>query len=46
MAGLRTGRAPRFVKRYADLHTVLTDAVRRYAEEVRDGVFPSGEHTF
>src|SRR5436305_1706845 len=37
MAGLRTGKAPRFVKRYADLHTVLTDAVRRYADEVRDG---------
>jgi 3-methyl-2-oxobutanoate hydroxymethyltransferase len=46
MAGLRTGRAPRFVKRYADLAGVLTGAVKRYAEEVRDGVFPAGEHTF
>ena len=46
MAGLRTGKAPRFVKRYADLATVLTDAVQRYAEEVRGGVFPAGEHTF
>jgi 3-methyl-2-oxobutanoate hydroxymethyltransferase len=46
MAGLRTGPAPRFVKRYADLHTVLADAVRQYAEEVRGGVFPASEHTF
>jgi 3-methyl-2-oxobutanoate hydroxymethyltransferase len=47
MAGLRTGGpTPRFVKRYADLASVLTDAVTRYAEEVRDGVFPAGEHTF
>ena len=46
MAGLRTGRAPRFVKAYADLHGVLADATRRFAAEVRDGVFPSEEHTF
>jgi 3-methyl-2-oxobutanoate hydroxymethyltransferase len=46
MAGLRTGKAPRFVKRYADLAGVLADATRRYAEEVRDGAFPTDEHTF
>ncbi|MEU7847401.1 3-methyl-2-oxobutanoate hydroxymethyltransferase [Micromonospora parva] len=46
MAGLRTGKAPRFVKRYADLAGALTDATRRFAEEVRGGEFPSAEHTF
>jgi 3-methyl-2-oxobutanoate hydroxymethyltransferase len=46
MAGLRTGKAPRFVKRYADLAGILTDAVRSYAEEVREGAFPGAEHTF
>ena len=46
MAGMRTDKAPRFVKRYADLATILTGAVQRYAEEVRDGVFPGAEHTF
>src|SRR5439155_815357 len=46
LAGLRTGKAPRFVKRYADLAGVLTDAVQRFATEVRDGEFPAGEHTF
>jgi 3-methyl-2-oxobutanoate hydroxymethyltransferase len=47
MAGLRAGgHQPRFVKRYADLAGVLTEATTRYAEEVRDGVFPGPEHTF
>ena len=46
MAGLRAGNTPRFVKRYADLHGVLVDATRRFAEEVRGGGFPSEEHTF
>ncbi|MET8123908.1 3-methyl-2-oxobutanoate hydroxymethyltransferase [Micromonospora sp. NPDC005189] len=46
MAGLRTGKAPRFVKRYADLAGTLTDATRRFADEVRGGDFPAAEHTF
>ncbi|BCJ61015.1 3-methyl-2-oxobutanoate hydroxymethyltransferase [Micromonospora endophytica] len=46
MAGLRAGRTPRFVKRYADLAGVLGEATRRFADEVRDGQFPAAEHTF
>ncbi|WP_405099277.1 3-methyl-2-oxobutanoate hydroxymethyltransferase [Micromonospora sp. NBC_01412] len=46
MAGLRTGKAPRFVKRYAELAGALTDATRRFADEVRGGEFPAAEHTF
>ncbi len=46
MAGLRQGHIPRFVKRYADLAGMLTDAAKKYADEVRDGVFPAPEHTF
>ncbi|GAB1645858.1 3-methyl-2-oxobutanoate hydroxymethyltransferase [Krasilnikovia sp. MM14-A1259] len=46
MAGLRTGKAPRFVKHYADLAGVLADATRRFADEVRGGEFPTAEHTF
>jgi 3-methyl-2-oxobutanoate hydroxymethyltransferase len=46
MAGMRTGRLPRFVKQYADLHGVLLDAAQRFAGEVLDGTFPSQEHTF
>jgi 3-methyl-2-oxobutanoate hydroxymethyltransferase len=44
--GLRTGRMARFVKQYADLHGVLTQAAQAYAEDVKAGTFPGPEHTF
>jgi 3-methyl-2-oxobutanoate hydroxymethyltransferase len=46
MMGLRTGRLPRFVKQYADLHGVMLEAARKYAAEVASGEFPGPEHTF
>lgn len=46
MAGLRTGRLPRFVKQYADLHAVLGDAARSFAADVQGGTFPAPEHSF
>ncbi len=46
MAGLRTGRMPRFVKQYADLHGELLRAAQAYAGEVADGTFPGPEHGF
>ena len=46
MAGLRTGRLPRFVKQYADLHGVLLGAAQAYAADVAAGTFPGPEHTF
>lgn len=46
MLGLRSGKAPRFVKRYADLDTVISEAVDHYVSDVRDGSFPGEEHAF
>jgi 3-methyl-2-oxobutanoate hydroxymethyltransferase len=46
MAGLRSGPMPRFVKQYADLRTVLTDAAEAFAADVAAGTFPAEEHTF
>ena len=46
MAGLRRGKAPRFVKRYADLAGVLSSAVGQFADEVRNRQFPAPEHVF
>ena len=46
MAGLRTGKLPRFVKKYADLASVLTEATKAFADEVRTGTFPTAEHTY
>jgi 3-methyl-2-oxobutanoate hydroxymethyltransferase len=44
--GLRTGKMARFVKQYADVHGVLLDAARAYADDVRNGTFPGPEHSF
>src|SRR6476659_6292111 len=44
--GLRTGRMPRFVRQYADLHSVLLEAAREYAADVKAQTFPGPEHTF
>jgi 3-methyl-2-oxobutanoate hydroxymethyltransferase len=46
MAGLRGGKAPRFVKRYADLRGALLEAARAYAGDVQERRFPGGVHTF
>jgi 3-methyl-2-oxobutanoate hydroxymethyltransferase len=46
MAGLTPGRGPKFLKKYADLRTVLGDAARAYADEVRDGSYPAPEHGY
>ncbi|EWT01700.1 3-methyl-2-oxobutanoate hydroxymethyltransferase [Intrasporangium oryzae NRRL B-24470] len=45
-AGLRAGRTPRFVKKYADLRGTLLDAARTYAAEVETRAFPDPEHSF
>ncbi|ABS04762.1 3-methyl-2-oxobutanoate hydroxymethyltransferase [Kineococcus radiotolerans] len=44
-AGL-SERTAKFVKRFADVRTALSDAARQYAEEVRGGSFPGPEHSF
>src|SRR4051812_27932132 len=46
LAGLRSGQVPRFVKRYADVRGVLTDAARAFAADVMGGTFPAEEHTY
>ena len=45
-AGLRSGKAPRFVKKYADLRGTLIDAAQAYAADVESGAFPAAEHSF
>ncbi|ADD44467.1 3-methyl-2-oxobutanoate hydroxymethyltransferase [Stackebrandtia nassauensis] len=46
MAGLRQGPAPRFVKRYANVASVIAEAAKTYADEVKNGAFPAPEHGF
>jgi 3-methyl-2-oxobutanoate hydroxymethyltransferase len=37
---------PKFLKKYADLHKVIGDALASYDREVKSGKFPSPEHSF
>jgi 3-methyl-2-oxobutanoate hydroxymethyltransferase len=44
--GLTTGKAPKFVKRYANLAEEIARAAGDYMEDVRTGKFPGPEHEY
>ena len=46
MAGLTSGRLPRFVKQYADMRADLLAAARRYVSEVAAGSYPDEAHSY
>lgn len=46
LAGLTPGRPAKFVKQYANVRSVLTDAVQTWAAEVADGTYPGPEHHY
>jgi 3-methyl-2-oxobutanoate hydroxymethyltransferase len=46
MLGLFDDFTPKFVKRYANLKEITTDAVKSFINEVREGKFPADEHAF
>ena len=45
LLGLYDG-APRFVKRYADLATIIREALASFAADVRSGAYPEERHTY
>lgn len=46
MLGLSFGKLARFVRPYANLHQVITDAVTKYADDVRNGTYPSEAESY
>lgn len=46
LIGLFDRFTPKFVKRYANIFPILTQALEQYREEVLSGVFPGREHSF
>ena len=44
--GMTSGHAPKFVKRYADIHDEMVAGVRSYADEVRTRHFPDADHVY
>ena len=46
MLGLAFSKLARFVRPYANLRETISDAVSRYAEDVRNGTYPSEEESY
>ncbi len=46
LLGISTGRAPKFVKRYAEVHEAMVKGVEQYVEEVRSRRFPEPDHVY
>jgi 3-methyl-2-oxobutanoate hydroxymethyltransferase len=46
LLGLGFGTYPKFAKPYADLRTVITEAVRAFDDDVRAGRFPDEDHSY
>lgn len=46
MLGMSFGKLARFVRPYANLHEIMTDAVSRYADDVRNGTYPSADESY
>jgi 3-methyl-2-oxobutanoate hydroxymethyltransferase len=46
MAGLTSGRVPRFVKRYANISATLLDAAHQYVMEVESQRYPDEAHSY
>lgn len=46
MLGMTNGFSPRFLRRYADLHTVMTGAIQQYVDDVKKGDFPNEDEQY
>jgi len=46
MLGITNEFKPRFLRRYADLHAVITGAVNKYVEDVKSREFPNQQEKY
>ena len=46
MLGMTQGFSPRFLRRYANLNSVMTDAIGHYVEDVKNGDFPNDKESY
>lgn len=46
MLGKTQGFSPRFLRRYADLNAIMTDAIGHYVEDVKNGDFPNDKESY
>ncbi|HEY1055047.1 MAG TPA: 3-methyl-2-oxobutanoate hydroxymethyltransferase, partial [Emticicia sp.] len=46
MLGINKEFSPRFLRRYADLHTIMTEAVKNYTKDVKSSDFPNEKESY
>lgn len=46
MLGLTSGYVPRFARKYADMEGMITDAVTRFRDDIRNGEFPGRAESY
>ena len=46
MLGMNDSFKPRFLRRYADLHAIMNDAIGQYITDVKDGSFPNETESY
>ena len=46
MLGINKGFSPRFLRRYADLHTIMSEAISHYIEDVKSCDFPNEKEQY
>lgn len=46
MVGLTKDFSPRFLRRYADVQSIMNDAIQHYVEDVKSGSFPSDKEQY
>jgi 3-methyl-2-oxobutanoate hydroxymethyltransferase len=46
MLGINKDFSPRFLRRYADLHTIMTEAVMNYTKDVKSSDFPNEKESY
>lgn len=46
MLGMTKGFSPKFLRRYADLHTIITDAIGQYITDVKSCDFPNKDEEY
>jgi 3-methyl-2-oxobutanoate hydroxymethyltransferase len=46
LLGMSAGPLPRFVKKYADLRSIMSEGVQQWAADVVSGAYPAPEHAY
>lgn len=46
LVGMTFGRQPRFVRQYANLRKVMTDAIQAWAKDVKSGEYPNDQESY